>query len=580
MSDGNLGQPAPRIDSQRLDAIVIGAGFGGMCVVHRLRSMGLLVRGIEAGGDVGGVWYWNRYPGARCDLMSIDYSFSFSEQIQQEWTWSEQFAAQPEILAYANFVADRLDLRKEFQFNTRIESVAFDEARRLWAASTDRGDVLEATFCIMASGPLSVPKAIDIEGLEVFEGDIFHAARWPHAPVDFSGKRVGVIGTGSTGVQIIPVVAEQASDLFVFQRTPSFSLPMRNKPLDPDYVAQVKRHYPALRASARNTSIGGFRPTSSRALFSVTPQDRLELMEDAWHRGGLAFLGTFSDLLTNAEANEVVAEFVRAKIGAVVEDPDTAERLKPRGYPIFARRPCLDTNYYETFNQSHVHLVDLLEDPIVRFTARGVETRGRVIELDALILATGYDGLTGAMLAIDIRGRGGRRLADKWRDGSRSYLGLAIEGFPNLFMICGANGPAALANIITLNEQNTDWIARCIDHMRRNQLTTIETTQEAEERWMAAISALADKSLMPKANTWYVGANISGKPRVFSLYSGGFHKYREICEDVMTNDYEGFVFGRVPDAANGRSTRTAATGGSASRHSRNIRPKLPSIGPD
>ncbi|MDP3745732.1 MAG: NAD(P)/FAD-dependent oxidoreductase [Phenylobacterium sp.] len=545
MSDGNLMQSSGKSGrTTQVDALVIGAGFGGMCMLHRLRGMGLSVQGIEAGGGVGGVWYWNRYPGARCDLMSIDYSYSFSEEIQQEWTWSEQFAAQPEILAYANFAADRLDLRRAFQFNTRVESAEFDDARRLWVARTDRGEVIEATYCIMATGPLSIPKEVGFEGAEDFKGEIYYAARWPHAPVSFAGKRVGVVGTGSTGIQIVPVVAEEADELFVFQRTPSFSMPMRNKPLDAEYVAQVKRHYPALRASARNTTIGGVRPISSRPLFSVTPQERLELMEDSWARGGLAFLGTFSDLLTNAEANEIVAEFVRGKIGEVVKDPDTAERLKPRGYPIFARRPCLDTNYYEAFNQPNVHLVDLLDDPIVRLTERGVQTEAREIELDVLIMATGYDGLTGAMLAVDIRGRGGRSLKDKWRDGARSYLGLAMEGFPNLFMICGANGPAALANIVTLDEQNTDWIAGCIDHMRANQLATIEAAVEAEAQWLDAISALAEKSLMPKANTWYVGANVAGKPRVFSLYSGGFNKYREICEAVTADGYRGFSFER------------------------------------
>ncbi|WP_332770478.1 flavin-containing monooxygenase [Phenylobacterium sp.] len=545
MSDGNLMQSSGKNGrTTQVDALVIGAGFGGMCMVHRLRGMGLSVQGIEAGGGVGGVWYWNRYPGARCDLMSIDYSYSFSEEIQQEWTWSEQFAAQPEILAYANFAADRLDLRKLFQFNTRVESAEFDDVRRLWVARTDRGEMIEATYCIMATGPLSIPKEVGFEGANDFKGEIYYAARWPHAPVSFAGKRVGVVGTGSTGIQIVPVVAEEADELFVFQRTPSFTMPMRNKPLDPEYVAQVKRHYPALRASARNTAIGGVRPISSRPLFSVTPQERLELMEDSWARGGLAFLGTFSDLLTNSEANEIVAEFVRGKIGEVVKDPDTAERLKPRGYPIFARRPCLDTNYYEAFNQPNVHLVDLLEDPIVRLTERGVRTQAREIELDVLIMATGYDGLTGAMLAVDIKGRGGSRLSDKWRDGARSYLGLAMEGFPNLFMICGANGPAALANIVTLDEQNTDWIAECIDHMRRNQLATVEAEAASEDQWMAAISALAEKSLMPKANTWYVGANVAGKPRVFSLYSGGFNKYREICEAVTADGYRGFSFER------------------------------------
>lgn len=533
--------------AQRVDAVVVGAGFGGMYMVHRLQGMDLSVVGFEAGRDVGGVWYWNRYPGARCDLMSIDYCYSFSREIEEEWTWSEQFAHQSEILAYANFVADKLDLRRHFRFETRVDSAVYDEDRNLWIVHTNRGDIYEATYCIMATGPLSVPKTPDFPGAEDFKGELYQAAKWPHEPVSFAGKRVGVVGVGSTGIQIVPVVGQEAKELYVFQRTPSFTMPMRNTKFSPEYVAEVKRHYPSIRTAARNSPLGGVRPVTSRPFFSVTPEQRKALMEDAWQRGGLDFLGTFSDLLSNADANEQVAEFVRGKIGEIVEDPETAEKLKPRGYPIFARRPCLDTNYYETFNKPNVHLVDCTSEPIQRLTARGVQVGEREIELDALILATGYDGLTGAMLAFEVRGRDGLDSKTKWQDGARSYLGLMMAGFPNLFMLCGPNGPAALANIITLDEQNVGWICDCIDHMRRNELTAAEPTVEAEQQWMDGVAALAELTLVSKAKTWYVGANIAGKPQGLTLYTGGFNRYRETCADIAANGFRGLAFERAAE---------------------------------
>jgi cation diffusion facilitator CzcD-associated flavoprotein CzcO len=539
---------------RRVDVVVIGAGFGGLYMVHRLRGMNLAVLGLEAGADVGGVWYWNRYPGARCDLMSLDYSYSFSQEIEQEWTWSEQFASGREILAYANFVADKLDLRQHFQFGTRVTRATYDERRNVWLVGTDRGAVIEATFCVMATGPLSVPKPLDFPGHETFKGALYRAAQWPHEEISFTGQRVGVIGTGSTGIQIVPVVAEHARELFVFQRTPSFSMPMRNARLAPDYVAEVKRNYSGIREAARNSPLGGVRPSTTRPFFSVPPEQRQALMEDAWKRGGLAFLGTFSDLLMNAEANEHVAEFVRGKISEVVSDPHTAELLKPRNYPIFARRPCLDTNYYESFNRPNVHLVNCLGDPIQRFTDKGVRTRSREIELDILILATGYDGLTGALLAFEVTGRGGCKLQDKWRHGAQSYLGLLMNRFPNLFTICGPNSPAALVNIITLDQQNADWICDCIEHMRGNHFVTVEATAAAEEEWMDLVTNLASRSLLPQANTWYVGANIDGKPRNFSLFSGGFQRYREFCSRAVAEGYRGLVFERSLERVTARSS--------------------------
>ena len=538
----------PQTGAQRLDVVVVGAGFGGMYAVYRFREMGLRIQGFEAGGDVGGVWYWNRYPGARVDLPSIDYSFSFSPEIEQEWTWSEQFAAQPELLKYINFVADRLDLRRHIQFNTRVTGAVWDESRKLWTVTTDRGDTYEATYCIMATGPLSIPKDPEIPGIDRFKGQLLRAAKWPHEPVSFAGRRVGVIGTGSTGIQIVQEVGKEAGDLFVFQRTPSFTMPMCNETLEPDYVAEVKRHYAGIRESARNSAVGGVRPQSTRAFFSVTPRQRQQLLEDAWKNGGLAMLGTFADLLTNPEANEHVAEFVRGKIGEVVQDPVTAEKLKPRGYPIFARRPCLDSSYYETFNRPNVHLKDCLSDPIEEITERGVKTQAGEVELDALVFATGYDGLTGALLAFDIVGRDGRTMNDKWKDGARSHLGLMMEGFPNLFMTTGPNGPAALANIVRISEHDVDWIAAAMTYMAKNGLSTIEPTPQAEQAWMDIVFALSQRSLLLKAKTWYVGANVKDKPQGLTLFTGGFQKYREHCAAAVQGGYRDFAFEPAQEA--------------------------------
>ncbi len=544
MVDGNQSRSGTG-RARRVDVIVVGAGFAGMYATYRFREMGKTVAGIEAGADVGGVWYWNRYPGARCDLMSVDYSYGFSDEIQQEWTWSEQFAGQEEILAYANFVADRLDLRKHYAFNTRVTGAVWDGAEKVWRAATDAGETLEAPYCIMATGPLSIPKDPDIPGIDRFEGRLLRAQKWPHEPVSFEGKRVGVIGTGSTGIQIVQTLGRLAGELFVFQRTPSFTLPMRNHKLEPDYIAEMKRHYPAMREAMRNNPTGGTRPATSRPFFSLPPSQRRQAMEQAWINGGHTFLGSFADLLTNQEANDQVADFVREKIGQIVEDPKTAEALKPKGYPIFARRPCLDTEYYETYNLPNVHLVDCLSDPIVEITEKGIRTEAGETELDMIIFATGYDALTGALLAFDVVGRNCRTLKEKWKDGPRSYLGFMVEGFPNLFAPSGPNGPAALANLITIAEHDVDWIASVITHMEDNGLATVEPGSEAEEGWMNLVRTLAEKSLIRKANTWWVGSNVKGKPQGLTMFVGGFHKYREHCEAASRNGYQGLVFERA-----------------------------------
>lgn len=533
--------------TQRLDVVVVGAGFGGLCAVHKYREMGLKVTGIEAGGDVGGVWYWNRYPGARVDLPSIDYSYSFSPEIEQEWTWSEQFAAQPELLRYFDFVATKLDLRKDFHFHTRVTSAVWDAQRTLWVVKTDRGDTFEATYCIMATGPLSIPKDPEIPGLDRYKGRLLRAAKWPQEQVNFAGKRVGVIGTGSSGIQIVQEVGKHAGELIVYQRTPSFTMPMRNETLEPDYVAEVKRNYPGIREASRNSAVGGVRPTSTRAFFTVTPTQRRQLLDDAWNYGGLAMLGTFADLMVNAEANEHVAQYVRGKIGEVVNDPATAEKLKPRDYPIFARRPCLDTGYYETYNQPNVHLIDCITDPIQEITEKGVRTQSGEVELDMLILATGYDGLTGALMAFDVVGRDGRTVNDHWKNGARSYFGLMMEGFPNLFMTTGPNGPAALANIVRISEHDVDLIAAAIAHMDENGLATIEPTKQAEDGWMDVVDALSQRTLLSKAKTWYVGANVEGKAKGLPMFTGGFLKYREFCAAAVQDGYRGFAFEPVKE---------------------------------
>lgn len=526
------------VQTQRVDVLIVGGGFGGMYATFKFREMGYKIQSFEAGGGLGGVWYWNRYPGARVDLPSIDYSFSFSPEVEQEWTWSEQFAAQPELLEYINFVGKRLDLNKHYQFNTRVNRAQWDEARKLWVLRTDKGETWEAPYCIMATGPLSVPKDPEIPGLSRFKGDLYRAARWPHQEVRFEGKRVGVIGTGSTGIQIVQEVGKTAGELFVFQRTPSFTMPMRNVKLAPDYVAQVKRHYPGLREAARNSAVGGLRPQSTRAFFSCTPEQRKTLLEDAWKNGGLAMLGTFSDLLFNEEANAEVADFVRGKISEVVKDPVTAEALKPKDYPIFARRPCLDTSYYETYNQPNVHLVDLFKENILEITEKGVRTDKGEYELDILILATGYDGLTGALTAFDVVGKDGQTVNQKWKDGAKSYLGILMEGFPNLFMTTGPTGPAALANIIRISENDVDWIAELMVHMEKNGMAAAEVTREAEEGWMNVVSTLGSRSLLLKAKTWYLGANVKDKPLGLTLFTGGFHKYREYCSAGKQDGYQ------------------------------------------
>jgi cyclohexanone monooxygenase len=528
-------------DSRSFDAVVVGAGFAGLYMLHRLRELGFSVRVYEAGDGVGGTWFWNRYPGARCDVESVDYSYSFSTEIEQEWNWSERYAAQPEILAYLNFVADRLDLRRDISFETRIESARFDESLGRWELLTADGDALSADFCIMATGCLSAAKLPEIEGVESFAGPTLHTGRWPHRPVDFSGQRVGVIGTGSSAIQSIPHIARQAAHLVVFQRTPNYCVPAWNHPLDSEYVAEVKADYPARRELCRQSHAGFSVPPADGTASEATEAERAERYEAKWEEGGLRFLGSYTDLLVDQASNDTAAAFLRQKIRERVHDPAVAAALSPTDYPCGTKRLCVDIEYYETFNRRNVTLVDLRTNPIERITPSAVVTAEETFELDTLVLATGFDAMTGALSQIAITGIGGQTLAGKWRDGPRSYLGLVPAGFPNLFLITGPGSPSVLSNMVVSIEQHVDWVADCMVHLRERELAKIEATEEAEAEWVDLVALLAGFTLFPKANSWYMGANVDGKPRVFMPYVGGVNTYREYCDQVVERGYAGFV---------------------------------------
>ena len=527
--------------SPTLDAVVVGAGFGGMYMLHRLRKLGLTVRVFEAGTGVGGTWYWNRYPGARCDVESMQYSYSFSEELQQDWSWSELFASQPEILRYANHVADKLDLRRDMRFDTRVTEAVFDESAHLWTVRTDRGDVVSARFCIMASGCLSTARRPDFPGMDTFKGQTYHTGHWPHEGVDLAGLRIGVIGTGSSAIQAIPVIAEAASHLTVFQRTPNFSIPSRNGPMLPDYEQHWKTIYPDQREKARHSKNGVLTNPNDFSALSVPEQERLRILEERWSEGGTRFMAAFNDLALNQESNDFAAEFVRGKIRSMVKDPATAELLAPKNHPIGTKRICVDTNYFLTYNRDNVTLVDVSKNPIEALTPDGLRIGDTEHQFDAIVFATGFDAMTGTLTRIDIQGRDGETLRDKWEAGPRTYLGLMTAGFPNLFMITGPGSPSVLSNMIVSIEQHVDWIADCIGRLNTRQVDCIEATYDAENNWVDHVNEVAFKTLYPSANSWYMGANIPGKPRVFMPYIGGVGNYRETCDKIAADGYEGFA---------------------------------------
>lgn len=526
--------------ADHVDIVVVGAGFGGLYALHKFRQQGWSVRVFEAAPEVGGTWYFNRYPGARCDVESLDYCYSFSDELQQAWTWTEKYATQSEILEYIKWVADTLNLRSGVTFNTRVISAVFDEDALRWVVTTDTGETVTARFVVMATGPLSSPLTPNINGLDDFGGEVYHTAHWPHEGVDFTGKKVAVIGTGSSGIQSIPIIAEQASQLYVFQRTPNYSVPAGNRPLGADEITQAKATYEERRRMSWRSGGGSPHVAHPKKTMEASPEERRDAFEKRWQLGGVLFSKTFADQMIDMEANEEARKFYEEKIRAVIDDPEVAELLIPNDHPIGTKRICTDTNYFQTFNRSNVKLVSVRQTPIESIDATGITTTTDHFDVDAIVLATGFDAMTGTLAKIDIIGRNGQKLVDDWDDGPRTYLGLGVDGFPNLFLVSGPGAPAVLANMVLHAEAHVNWIADAIGYLEEHDLDAIEATTDAVDDWVAECNKRADATLFPKANSWYMGANVPGKPRVFMLFIGGFATYLDICADVANAGYKGF----------------------------------------
>jgi cyclohexanone monooxygenase len=532
--------------TDRYDAIVVGAGISGLCLLHQLRELGLSVLVIEQASGVGGTWFWNRYPGARCDIESMTYSYSWSHELEQEWTWSERYAAQPEILRYLEHVADRFDLRHDIRLGTRVVAAVFDESVDRWLITTDAGDELSAAFLIMATGCLSVPRIPDIPGIESFAGELHHTGLWPHEGVDVAGKRVGVIGTGSSAVQAIPVIAAEAAQLTVFQRTANFSVPAWNAPLDAEAIRERKARYGEFRRLARTTSAGHAWNAREQSVWDATPEEREREFEGRYAVGGFCLHSAYSDLFDDPAANELLSEFVRKKIRERIHDPELAELLCPYDHPLGTKRMCVDTDYFETYNRPNVRLVSIRERAIDEITESGLRIGEEEFTFDTIVLGTGFDAMTGALLALDLRGRNGLSLREKWAEGPRSTLGLTVSGFPNLFTVTGPGSPSVLSNMMVSIEQHVDWIVRCITYFRAHGIATIEPTSAEEGAWVDHVRELGDASLYPRAKSWYMGANIPGKPRVLLPYVGGVGAYRKICDAVADRGYDGFILRALP----------------------------------
>lgn len=536
------GSPGKAAGDADVDAIVVGAGFAGLYAVHRLRAAGLSVLGLERAIGVGGVWYWNRYPGARCDIPSVEYSYSWSEELQQEWNWKERYATQPEILEYLNHVADRFDLRRSFRFACTVSRASFDASTSRWTVDLLDGARLTCKYLILAVGTLSSPKAISFPGMDDFKGATYHTSHWPHEGVDFSGKRVAIVGTGSSGVQTTTAIAPAVEQLYVLQRTPTYSVPAWNAPTDPAQAAEVKRNYRALREKARGTSSGFMLDETQALAVDASEDERQAQFEKAWRGGGLPFAGAYADLVVSPEANEMAAEFLRGKIASMVRNPETARKLMPRSYPFGTKRMCVDTGYYETFNRDNVELVDVNQDH-VRFVEGGVMVGDRVIEVDAVVMATGFDAMTGSFLKIAIDA-GRRSLADAWANGSQTMLGVMTAGFPNMFLVTGPGSPSVVSNVVGSIEQHVNWICDAVGYLEDHGIATIDPVPEAQHEWMDHVAELANGTLFPQADSWYLGANIPGKPRVFMPYLGGVKAFADKCADIAASGYPGFHLGQ------------------------------------
>ena len=535
--------PATALTAE-FDVVVIGAGFSGMYALYRLRNSGLRVKGFETASGPGGTWYWNRYPGARVDIESMVYSYSFDEELEQQWHWPEHFSPQQDLEIYANYVADHFGIREQIQFETTVTRLRFDERANRWHLSTDRGEHVLAKFVIAATGSLSATNIPDFPGVESFRGQWYHTSRWPKDGVDFTGKRVGIIGTGSTGIQVVPVVAREAKHLTVFQRTANFSIPCRNRPIDPDYEQDYKENYRLYREMMKSTkSAAVLRGQIYRSVFDVTAEEREAILNEAWQSGnGFRFTATFSDIRTDIKANDVVAEFIRRKIRETVHDQEVAELLCPKTHPLGTKRMCLDSGYYETFNRDNVSLVDVRANPIQEITRTGLRTTAGEHELDLLIYATGFDAMTGSMTRMNVTGVGGVDLRDKWVNGPTNYLGFFVAGFPNLLMIHGPGSPSVLAQMIMGAEWQVDWIGDLLEHMTKSEHERFDSTTDWEDAWGREVEAAADATLFKRADSWYIGANIPGKPRVFMVYVGGFDVYTRRCTEAAQRGYEGLVF--------------------------------------
>ncbi|MBY0472330.1 NAD(P)/FAD-dependent oxidoreductase [bacterium] len=531
--------------SAHYNVVVVGAGFSGIYSAYRLRKLGLSAVVLEAADGIGGTWYWNRYPGARCDIPSMEYSFQFSDELQQEWNWSERYATQPEILKYLEHVADKFDLRRDIQLNTRVESASYDEATSLWTIKTNQGQTLTAPYFILGTGSLSVPKDIDIPGANNFAGRIFRTSTWPKEEIDFTGRRVGVIGTGSSALQAIPIIAEKAKSLHVYQRTATYAVPANNYPLEEETLKKIKSDYAGLRERERQNYFAVDLPSPTQSALEVSPEERASRYEEKWQEGGFGFMFAYYDLVLSKEANDAASEFVRSKIRQIVKDPKVAEILSPK-QPISCKRMCLDIGYYETFNRENVTLVDLQSTPILEVTEQGVRTTADHIQFDDLVLATGFDAMTGAIVKMDIRGREGVALKEKWGNGPSTYLGIATAGFPNLFMVNGPGSPSVLTNMVASIEHHIDWISDCIASAMKTGSATVEVTPAAESAWMDHSAMVTGATLFHSCNSWYLGANVPGKARVFMPYVGGYPAYLQKCSEVARNGYEGFSFSLSP----------------------------------
>ena len=525
-----------------IDTLIVGAGFAGLYMLHKLRAAGIGATVVEAGSSVGGTWYWNRYPGARVDIQSLEYSFGFDDQLARDWRWSERYAPQPELLRYADHVADRFDLKRDIAFDTRVTTAHWDAAVDRWQVTTDTGATYAARYLVLATGCLSIPTDVTFPGIDDFAGPVHRTSRWPHEGVDFSGQRVGIIGTGSSAIQSIPIIAETAAHLTVFQRTANYSMPAHNGPIPSQDFDAWAADPAAYRAASRDT-VGGFQNEARPdALATLTAPDAVRAeLERRWTWGGFRILGAFADTAIDPAANAIVHDFIAEKIREQVVDPVVAALLTPRDHPFGTKRPCVDTGYYATFNRPNVELVDLHVAPITTFTPTGIATTARVHDFDAIVLATGFDAMTGAIDRIDIRGRDGRTINDHWAEGPRTYLGLMIAGFPNLFTVTGPGSPSVLTNMINSIEQHVEWIADCLGHLARRQHASIEASSDAEAAWCEHVRAAVTPTLLPQANSWYMGANVPGKPRMFMPYAGGLDTYAAICNRVVAKDYEGFV---------------------------------------